>query len=424
MAAEHYPTLSELVASRLCEARDELTERWLQRIVDRVSVPPGRVFPTDDLLDHMPLLIEGIAHHVRDPSQPVSGNGGVFDRARELGALRYEQGFSEHQLQKEYELLGGILYAFVQRVCEDGSREFSPGEALDCARRLFHGISIVQQATTSRFLEHLKIELTEREQRLEAFHRALTHEIRNRVGATLGAGELLQFEQLPEDKRAQLVQVIVRNAQGMRSVLDNLLELSRVTSRQQRNVTLRHAAAEAVRQLRDFAQRAGVTIRLMELPNVEVNAAAIELCLTNLISNGIKYADPDKPDRWVEIRGRTEPGPVGSPGEIVVEVADNGLGVPESVRERLFERFFRAHEQVAPGVDGTGLGLNIVRDVMEGIGGRVWAEFPEEGTIFAFSILCRRAADTRAMDDAPGGSNGGETAAPRRATRNAAPRSD
>jgi signal transduction histidine kinase len=424
MAAEHSTTLPEIVAARLCEARNELTARWLERIVDRVTVPPGRVFPTDDLLDHMPQLIEGIAQHIRDPSQPVSGNGGVAERARELGALRYAQGFSEHELQKEYELLGGILYAFLRRVADDGGRPFTPAEALDCAHRLFHGIALIQQATISRFLEQLKIELSEREERLQAFHRALTHEIRNHVSATLGAGELLQLPQLDDDKRGQLAGVVVRNARGMRSVLENLLELSRVTSRHQKNITLRSAAAEAVRQLRDAAAQAGVTVRLSDLPRVEVNAAAIELCLTNLVSNGIKYANRSRSDRWVEVRGRTEPAGSDSPVEVVVEVADNGLGVPESQREHLFERFFRAHEDVAPAVEGTGLGLNIVRDVVVGIGGRVWAEFPEEGSIFAFSIPCRRVSDAPALADRSTDASEANTPATRPPTRSATPQLD
>lgn len=424
MDAELSSSLFELVANRLRDAQTELTARWLERIVSRVTVPPGRVFPTDELLDHMPQLIEGIADHVRDPARPVSGNGGVVDRARELGALRYSQGFSEHQLQKEYELLGGILYTFLQRVAEDGAHPVSPAEALECARRLFHAIALVQQATTSRYLEHLTAELSEREERLQAFHRALTHEIRNRVGATLGAGELLQIEQLPEDKRAQLADVVVRNARGMRTVLDNLLELSRVTSRQQRNVTLRHATAEAVRQLRDAAVCSGVAVRIAEeLPAVEVNAAAIELCLTNLVSNGIKYADPHRDDRWVEVRGRIALGEDGGGMQVVVEVADNGLGVPEELRDKLFERFFRAHEAASPAVEGTGLGLNIVRDVVEGLGGRVWAEFPGAGSVFAFSMPCRRISDLPALPEASrDGDEGAATGSS--SIRSGEPRSD
>lgn len=402
MAHAHSTSLPCILAERLRASRTELTARWLDRIVARVSVPPGRVFPTDDLLDHMPLLIDGIAAHIEDSGRPVSAAGSVVDRARELGALRYTQGFSEHELQKEYELLGGVLHAFLQRVAEE-QPTVTPAEALECAHRLFQAISLIQQATTSRFLEHASMELVEREERLQGFHRALTHEIRNRVGATLGAGQLLQLHNLTEEKRSQLADVIVRNANGMRVVLDNLLELSRVrvATRQQRNVRLPDAAAEAVRQLRDAATRQGVSVRVApDLPPVEVNAAAVELCLTNLVSNGIKYADADRRERWVEVRGRTVRTEGGEPCEVVVEVVDNGLGVPEKHRTRLFERFFRAHEEERPDVEGTGLGLNIVRDVLTGIGGKVWAEFPGEGSVFAFSMPCRRGEDAVALGTA------------------------
>lgn len=404
MSNQQHSSLATVLATRLRAARTELTARWLERIVDRVTLEPGRVFPTDDLLDHMPLLIEGIAAHVEDPGRPVSGHGGVVDRARELGALRYAQGFSEHQLQKEYELLGGVLHAFLRRVADEQGSDVRPADALECAQRLFHAIALIQQATTSRFLEHSRLELLEREERLQAFHRALTHEIRNRVAATLGAGQLLQLDELAPGKRAQLADVIVRNALGMRVVLDNLLELSRirVASRQQRHVHLRDAAAEAVRQLRDAAAQQQVAVRIADdLPVVEVNAAAVELCLANLVSNGIKYADPRKRDRRVEVRGRLQCTAEGAPCEVIIEVADNGLGVPEQLRPRLFERFFRAHEEVNPDIEGTGLGLSIVRDLLQGMGGRVWAEFPGEGSIFAFSMPCRRIADAQAVDDTP-----------------------
>src|SRR3712207_7645371 len=123
--------------------------------------------------------------------------------------------------------------------------------------------------------------------------------------------------------------MIGENSAGMQGVLEDLLSLSRLDNtprQQQRNVRLPKAAAEAVRELRESARARGVTVRLAkDLPDVEVNAAAVELCLTNYISNAIKYSDPDKPDRWVEVRGRVQPGPDdGAPTELVTEVWDNG----------------------------------------------------------------------------------------------------
>jgi signal transduction histidine kinase len=75
------------------------------------------------------------------------------------------------------------------------------------------------------------------------------------------------------------------------------------------------------------------------------------------------------------------------------------LGVPADKQGQLFQRFFRAHETVT-GAEGTGLGLSIVRETAESLGGRAWAEFPQDGSVeggsvFAFSLPDRRAEDER-----------------------------
>jgi signal transduction histidine kinase len=394
-------TLAVTLAARQRAARTELTSRWLERIAARVSVDPERVFPTDDLLDHMPSLIAGIADFVEHPDSALASQAEVMDRAMALGALRHAQGFSEHELQKEYEILGGILFAFFARVAEETHPSSQPAELLGCAHRLFQAIARVQQATTMQYVRHATAELREREERLRAFQRALTHELRNRIGAMLGAGQLLELPDIPPAQREELAGVVVRNAEGMRLTLDNLIEIAqpRIAPRQQRHVRLAAAAAEAARQLRDAADRAGVEVRIAaDLPDVEVSAAAVELCLVNYIANAIKYSDRGKAKRWVAVRGRLARAANGLPTAVVVEVADNGIGVPEEVRAQLFTRFFRAHEEAEPTIQGTGLGLSIVREVVETLGGRAWAEFRDGESIFAFALPCRRDADAPRAD--------------------------
>ncbi len=390
--------LAVALAERLRDHRDALTGRWLVRIADRVSLTPNRIFPSDDLIDHVPLLIVGIADYIENPARPVLAETPVIAKAMELGALRHTQGFDEHQLLKEYEILGGILFQFLSECVSEIDTECTRVELVACATRLFQAIAVIQQATTTQFLMLARAQVAEREERLRMFNRALTHELRNRIGAALGAAQIMEMSEIDPNERHGLNGVVLRNIESMRVVLDNLLVLTGVAldSRQQRHVQLPEAAQEAARQVRSAAKARSVTVRIdPDLPRVEVSAAAVELCLTNLLANAIKYADPDSDDRWVEVRGHLVTRADGK-CEVVVEVADNGIGVPAEARARLFQRFFRAHEAAMPQVEGTGLGLSIIRDTVGGLGGQAWAEFPAKGSVFAFSLPSRRETDADA----------------------------
>jgi signal transduction histidine kinase len=385
--------LADLLAVRLREARDALTGRWLDRISARVSVDPNKIFPTDELLDHVPILIDGVATYVADPAVVVSSDMAVVAKARELGALRHAQGFDQYQILKEFEILGGILLTFVGEVADESGVQCSRGELIACAQRVFHAVCLIQQATFTQFLQLVSDKVAEREDRLRAFNMALTHEFRNRIGASLGAGLILEMPRLDDEQREQLAAVVVRNVRGMQGVLDNLLELSVVDTdaRQHRHVRLPRAAAEVGRELREMASAAGVDLKIVDLPDVEVAAAAVELCLTNLVSNAIKYCDPSITDRWIEVTGSVVKLLSGE-GEVILKVADNGIGVRPEHRDRLFERFFRAIQGERE-IEGTGIGLSIVRETVASLGGRVWAEFPEKGSVFAFALPIRRESE-------------------------------
>lgn len=385
------------LAKRIRGSRDDLTQRWLERISDRVNLHPNRVFPTEELLDHMPLLIDGVADFIENPATVATSDVPVIAKAMELGELRYSQGFDEHELLKEYELFGGILYSFLSRTADDIDEQCSRRELLTCAHRLFQAVALIQQATTTQFLSRMKGRVHEQEERLRAFNRTLTHELRNRIGAAMGAAQMLgEFPELETPQRQQLFDVVYRNVESVGGVLDNLAELARLgasDARQQRHITLGAAVAESARQLREAARKRVVEIRIGDLPEIEVNAAAVELCVTNLLSNAIKYSDPNKPTRWVEVRAEVDTHDDVRQREVIVQVRDNGLGVAPEQRDRLFERFFRAHEATRPQIEGTGLGLSIVRETVEALGGSVSAEFLPNGSVFAFSIPCRRAED-------------------------------
>lgn len=392
-------TLAKALADRMRSSSDELTRRWLERISARVRLDPNRIFPTDALLDHVPLLILGIADYIENPGMVILSEVPVVAKAMELGELRFSQGFDEYELLKEYEIFGGILFSFLSRVVDGIEEPCSRGELLACAHRLFLAVALIQQATLTHYLSLVKERLSEREQRLRGFNRALSHELRNLIGTISGAAEILELGTFSPEQQRTMTAMIVRNSSNMKVTLENLVELSRVDedARQSRHIALPQAAAEVARQLRESARAHGVEIRLpADLPPIDVSAAAFELCLSNLLANAIKYSDPAKDKRWVEVRAHVTARDDHSAPETVVEVSDNGLGVPEGKRPELFNRFFRAHEESNVEIEGTGLGLSIVRDTVSALGGKAWADFREDGTTFFFTMPHRRAEDDEA----------------------------
>ena len=380
-----------LIASALREGCDALAKRWYDRIAERIDKDADVLFPHDALRADVPLLIRGIADYVENPVNEIAADSLVVAKAMELGALRYRQGFDVYEILKEFELLGGILFQHLAHV-NDNFLRCEDGHLLRFGHRLFQAIALIQQATVVHFIRLSDQGKREREERLRSFNRSVSHEIKNQIGAVCGASEaLLMTPETEPEKRDRMLQIITRNARAMQHTIENLVALSRTDkdARQHHHLQLSVAAREAARQLRENSRAAHVEIRLDPMPEAEVNAAAVELCVTNYLSNAIKYADPTKPHRYVVVSGSVERAPSGD-REIVVRVRDNGLGVPADKRRSLFQPFYRAHDPAAARAEGTGLGLSIVSETVQSLGGRAWAEFPAHGSVFAFSLPYRR----------------------------------
>ena len=392
--------LGAAVAARLTAARDQLITRWLERIAARVTLAPNRIFPTDELLNHVPLLIDGIADYVAHSDHDLDDEAPVVAKAMELGALRHAQGFDAYEILKEYELLGAILMAHVADVANEVAATAEPRSIAIVWQRLAHALELIRQATMTHFLRLSAERVHEREERLRRFNRMVAHELKNRVGAIRGAGNMLQESWIDAPQRDRFQQMILENSAELQRVLENLAALSRIESesRQRRNVLLPQAIDEVIRQLRESAGNHEIAIRIPDvIPPVEIDAAVVELCLMNYLTNAIKYSDRTQRHRWVEITAQLVFGEQPASGELIVRVRDNGMGVPVPARTRLFEQFYRAHDETVTAVEGTGLGLSIVRETVESLGGRAWAEFPEAGgTVFAFALPSRREADAAA----------------------------
>src|SRR6266550_1114446 len=400
-----YPVeLAATLSGRLRTAKQELVTQWLDRITSRVAISSGKVFPTHELINHVPLLIEGIAGYIKRPERDIDARAPVVAKAMELGALRHAQGFDAYELLKEYEMLGEIIFDFLADTAEKIEEHIPRRDFLACWQRTAQAIELIRQATVSHYLRLFSAQINERETRLRRFNRTVAHELKNKVNAISNASTILAESWVDEAERTEFEEMIAKNAESLQRVLANLESLSRTQadSRHCRNVLLPEAANEAIRELKDAARAKGVDVRIADdLPPIEVDAATVELCLMNYVSNGIKYSDNSKDERWVAIDATVEGPDTEKDREVVIRVHDNGIGVPAEKREQLFKEFYRAHGDTVTGADGSGLGLSIVRETVESIGGRAWAEFPgDSGSTFAFAIPARRFDDLRAAEEA------------------------
>jgi signal transduction histidine kinase len=119
-----------------------------------------------------------------------------------------------------------------------------------------------------------------------------------------------------------------------------------------------------------------------DLPEVHGDAAALRQAIANLIDNALKYGGGSK---WIGLEARTAASSDG--GEIVVSVADRGIGIGRSDLPHLFDPFFRSSDPSAAGTSGSGLGLAVVRGIVTAHGGKVTVESaPGKGSTFSIHL--------------------------------------
>jgi signal transduction histidine kinase len=392
--AESY---AAIVSQRLSMERLTLAEQWLARLRELLTVELNDVFPSDQLLDHIPLLIANVAAYLRAPTdEEIAANAAVIDKARELGLLRHEQKASVHQLLREYEVLGEILEAFVSAETQRLGLQPTSEECFELLRRLTRSIRTLMRTTVDTFISEYTTTLQERNDRIRAFNRMTSHELRNPIGTLLFAAAALTHDRVRTDpaRLDKVTSTIRSNAERLSWLVDNLQRLARLGDPldvpSQQHIELEGLAGEVARQLEEMAAARGVSIRIgRDLPTLFGDPAHLELILLNIVSNAIKYSDPEKPECFVEI---AVCGDAGAEDVCTVCIRDNGLGIPDADQPAIFDRFFRAHahRDHELGNSGSGLGLAIAVECVKALGGSIRCESAlGHGTTF-FVTLPRR----------------------------------
>lgn len=383
---------ADTVAERISAEHALLAARWFARLRDLLPVEANEVFPSDQLLDHIPSLIVDISDYVKAPEElAIAANTVVVEKARELGALRHEQRASLHQVLREYQLLGGILTRFVQDEVVRLVLTPLPDECMVVVSRLHHAVALLQQETVETFVRLYTQTITDQAERLRQFTRMATHEWRQPLAPIVTAVSLLRLPGLEPTQQARTVDLIERNVGSLVEMTYKLERLARLDGASDdpstQEVSLRTVVTEAARQLREMAEARDVALHVAnEMPDLAVDVGRLELAMVNLLSNAIKYSDPNKPQREIHVTARQL-----ADGDCEIEVRDNGVGIPQNRIGTIFRRFTRAHtdHEDLDGVQGVGLGLAIVDDCVKALGGTIRVASTEGvGTTFTLTIPC------------------------------------
>jgi len=236
----------------------------------------------------------------------------------------------------------------------------------------------------------------------EEFVSLVAHELKNPLAALLGHVQILERRaRQADEKLRRSIGVIHEQGERMNRLVEDLLDLSRAeTGRLTLNIQ-RIDLASLVRHVVEQQSQLTTQHQLIvedsvPLPLIEGDALRLTQVLQNLLNNAIKYS-PFGGQIIVRLMPRSLDNPTWPPrirmklddvsSWIVVQISDQGIGIPEDQIGRVFERFFRAKNTVQSDVAGSGLGLSVCEGLIKAHGGVIWAESEwGEGATFSFAL--------------------------------------
>jgi two-component system sensor histidine kinase KdpD len=234
----------------------------------------------------------------------------------------------------------------------------------------------------------------------EALLNSVSHDLQTPLAAILGSASALESfgEQGEPAARRELTAAIREEAERLASYIENLLDLTRIRSGQVAPrlewVELSDIVDAALRRKRKALEGRAVEVALpADLPMLRLDLFLMEHALANVLDNSAKYAPPGSP---LKIAARLED------GEVVLDVADSGSGVPPQDLGRIFDPFYRGCGSADRGSPGSGLGLAICRAFVEANGGSVaaFSAGPGQGTTLRMRLpLPEGAALAEALGD-------------------------
>jgi K+-sensing histidine kinase KdpD len=220
---------------------------------------------------------------------------------------------------------------------------------------------------------------------------ALSHELRTPLAAIKGYATALMIEEVvwPEEKRQEFLRLIDQETDNLEGMISDMLDSSLIDvgqlEIQLQPLRLPRMAEEVAEEMLRHTEAHHFAVDFPpDFPIVDADPRRIRQVLRNIVDNAIKYAPNGG---LIVIRGEVRP------ADVVVSIADQGVGISSEDLIPLFDKYFRVKAPTGYHVPGTGLGLPVSRAIIEAHGGRIWAESTVgEGTTLYFSIPLEHSA--------------------------------
>jgi len=308
-----------------------------------------------------------------------------MDEARLLGRYAYQV------IHTEPDSLCGML----EQIAAGGGRKGAAHIACDILRPEGRRVSVLVSGAatldaTSSPSEAVIVfsnisQLREVERMKDDFVVNVTHELRTPLATILLYTRLLRSNKAKGDpeREARYLDIVEQQSNQLQQLVRKILDLSRMgamlTNVGEEHIQLQNLLDELLPPLKKIANQRGLLVECSvppDLPAVVSNQEALRLVLKNLVDNAIKFTPKGKISVSARQRGQ----------QIQVDICDEGIGIaPESI-PHIFQRFYRTRAAVELGIGGTGLGLSLVKETVEKLGGEVQVR-SQAGRGSTFSVL-------------------------------------
>jgi len=231
----------------------------------------------------------------------------------------------------------------------------------------------------------------------------VSHELRTPLGLIRLYAETLELNRTKnEQKRQEYLHALTKESERLAQMINNILNFSRIEANKQQYTLAERPIGglvlETAETMRYHFERHGLNLHVSAdpaLPPVRCDGEALQQAIFNLLSNAMKYSGEGK-EVWIDAYPRN--------GEVIIEVRDQGIGISSDQRTKIFEEYHRVDDPLVRETGGSGLGLAVVKHIVEGHKGKIVVEStPGKGSTFSIHLPIpkkKATPDSRARDTA------------------------